>query len=262
MQSYTPPDPEAVRRANEERDDEIRSNNRYLLPIVIGNLIASIGSPRRGSASEGMGLRPLPTAWGSPLAPVSPAGGTPAGGRGGGSSSSGTPGGGNVPSGGELPKGPSAIGGSSGGTATQYGGYGIGGSSGGGVSSASTSGPNPTSGSFRIIYHGTTSAKASRLLKKGFRNTDAYFAPDYRAAQAMALETGRGNRTVMIFKIPVKLYESLGFKEGPIGEYAQVRPADVGSGMELILKDVAQFNAALKDGTIGVTRWRVLEHHH
>ncbi len=163
-----------------------------------------------------MGLRPMPTAWGSPLAPVLPAGGTPVGGRGGGSSGlSGTTGG-NIPIGGEQPQGSSAIGGSSGGGATPYGGY--------GGSSTLTGGSPPASVSLRTIYHGTSSASASRILKKGFRSSDdIFFAPDYRTAQAFAIRGG-GKSTVMVFKIPIELYEAIGFKEGPIGEYSGVRP--------------------------------------
>jgi RHS repeat-associated protein len=114
------------------------------------------------------------------------------------------------------------------------------------------------------LYHGTTGNAASRIVKKGFRQRNTFFAEEHATAAHYGIvkagETGARSITVIAFRVPRMFVERM--RRGVIGEYLDIRFDDIAnsSGYERVLssRDVPAFNAAMADGTISFRRWKVL----
>lgn len=117
-----------------------------------------------------------------------------------------------------------------------------------------------------IVYHGTTSNRASKIVKQGFRprgnHRDVFFAEDLETAKYFALDkagdTGARQITVIRMEIPRALAEELGLTQRHLmgARTGLIVPDVPGSRMERILESfrIPQFNELLKSREIEVTR--------
>jgi len=129
-----------------------------------------------------------------------------------------------------------------------------------------------------ILFHGTTSNRASKIVgnqfyeTQGFKKAPVFLAEDYNTARYFAFEKLAAlvpnqpkSLTVVEFKIPTQLANDLGIGQDSrsvIGVFEELRFPDIpgGTGHERILRnltDVQRFNDVLKAGQIKVRRQRV-----
>ncbi|MCG7945552.1 MAG: hypothetical protein N0C84_04330, partial [Candidatus Thiodiazotropha taylori] len=120
-------------------------------------------------------------------------------------------------------------------------------------------------GETQILYHGTSSNAASKIILRGFRKPPVFFAEDIATARhfgrARAAFTGALSVTVIEFEIPESVIKSLGLTRGPIGYDLGLPFVDIpgGTGYELIINShgsLSIFNGALMTGAIKVRRLR------
>lgn len=125
-----------------------------------------------------------------------------------------------------------------------------------------------------LLYHGTSSNKAHKIVSKGFRpgsDGAVFFAEDMETARLFALsvklapnEDPPQNFTVIIFDIPDEIAHKL-FIKGLIGQFRDAPPIQItatSSPYEYILCDlhmIEEFNyLLLNTKKIISKRWRVL----
>jgi hypothetical protein len=120
-------------------------------------------------------------------------------------------------------------------------------------------------GSAVQLYHGTSSARASRILTRGLRpgyDDAVFFAEEFETAAHFAREGAQGRTTVMRFTIERNLADELGLMDRALlGEARGLRWVDIqgGTGFERILMgdNIRLFNEALENGAITVQRLQV-----
>ena len=131
-----------------------------------------------------------------------------------------------------------------------------------------------------ILYHGTSSSRAKRIVEQGFRKGIIFFAEESYTAEYFAFESlgkyktdkKKRNRysrqtlpkslTIIEFRIPKNIAVQLKIDRANrrrIGEAMDlgVPPVDRGSGHERILYNVNAFNNALRLGYISTRRLRI-----
>ncbi|WP_075186541.1 hypothetical protein [Teredinibacter haidensis] len=116
-----------------------------------------------------------------------------------------------------------------------------------------------------ILYHGTSSNIASKIVIHGFRSAPVFFAEDFVSARVFgATRAGlnsSSNVTVIEFTIPQAIADAAITYRGLIGSYWGVPFVDIpgGSGNERVIPTDGQmqiFNGALKAGVISQRRLR------
>lgn len=127
-----------------------------------------------------------------------------------------------------------------------------------------------------ILYHGTSSSRASKIVgniskpAEGFRGT-TYFAEDFPTAEYFAFESLAKytsyqqipkSMSVIEFRIPKQLIRNTDlFRRSPIGAAEGMPFTDIsgGTGFERILsgEGLKKFNDALGQGIISVRRRRL-----
>ena len=125
-----------------------------------------------------------------------------------------------------------------------------------------------------LLYHGTSSNKARKIVTKGFRpgsDGAVFFAEDMETARYFAStvklapdEDPPKSFTIIIFDIPDEIIQNL-FRKGIIGEFRDAPPIQISatsSPYEYILHDlnvIESFNCLLLNTKkINSKRWRVL----
>jgi hypothetical protein len=123
---------------------------------------------------------------------------------------------------------------------------------------------------FVTLFHGSSSNRASKIVKRGFRENATFFAEDLSTAAHFAKYDAGALRqvgmapksfTVIEFKMRRSVYESLMMNRGPIGEDLGLAFTDIagGTGFERILSasGVRSFNELMKSGAIATRRLRL-----
>jgi RHS repeat-associated protein len=119
------------------------------------------------------------------------------------------------------------------------------------------------------LYHGTSSNRASKIVRLGFRGPDVFFAEDIATARVFGHEaagrTGARSVTVIRFEIPISIATAAGI--GPLSrerigfDYGLGTP-DIfgGTGFERVMRSMGQvliFNGALIKKDIKATRLKM-----